>query len=66
MSASGYGPYIVSDLTEYCALPDLIAFLERRFPVTAEQPSPWSYKVCSRELVAFTCFALDKAVAVPG
>ncbi len=44
----GYGPYVISDLTNYCDQDDLEALLRRRFPATAEWPEPWKLSVeCS-------------------
>jgi len=43
--SSSYGPFVVSDLTNYCHQDDLEALLRRRFPATKEQPEPWKIKV---------------------
>lgn len=43
-SAYGYGPFIISDITNYCHQDDLEALLRRRFPATTEQPKPWEIR----------------------
>lgn len=47
MATAVYGPYVVSDITHYANEDDLLEFLQRRFPRTAEQPKPFKYSVSS-------------------
>ena len=43
--AQSYGPYVMSDLTNYCHREDLVDLMNQRFPATSEQPEPWKIVV---------------------